>query len=215
MNDQQSVSLKALVYRGIMDQICEGNIAQDAVITEKQMIDMFGVSKSPVREALIQLCAENVLKNIPRFGYMVVPVTFKDIHDLTEMRIYLELGSLPSVLENITPVDIQELRRLNDLRHQDIESKTVGSAWNNNCEFHLRIAKSTQNAKLVEAVGQTLDVYRRAYAQAYMTAEKKLELMHAETMHDAIVEALERRDLQAAHEALREDIERLEACCLT
>ena len=60
------------------------------------------MSKSPVREALIELCKDNVLKSIPRVGYQVVPVTLKEILDLLEFRIDVETGNLRRLCQRIT-----------------------------------------------------------------------------------------------------------------
>ena len=208
------VSLKDLVYRGIIEQICSGELSPDAVITEKQMIETFGVSKSPVREALIQLCAENVLKSMPRFGYQVIQLTEKDIHDLTELRLYLELSSLTKVIEYITPAELAELRLQNERRQQQKESKTVWTAWNNNRDFHLLLVSCARNAQVTAAVDRAMNTYRRAYALAYTSQQEAVATIHSGNLHDVIVNALAQSDLTTARDALERDIKTLESSCL-
>lgn len=201
-----TVSLKDLVYRGIIEQICAGALLPGSVITEKQMIETFGVSKSPVREALIQLCAENVLQSMPRYGYQIVPVTAKDVRDLTELRLYLELSSLHKVLENITPAHLEELRAQNERRHQNVEAKTVWTAWNNNWDFHLQLISYAGNTQVTLALSRALTTYRRAYAMAYVSQREQMTAIHSGVLHDMVVNALEDRDLTAARNALEKDI---------
>ena len=55
MKNQKNISLKDSVYKQIVEMITTGELSADAIITESQMIEHFQVSKSPVREALIQL----------------------------------------------------------------------------------------------------------------------------------------------------------------
>ena len=201
-----AVSLKDLVYRGIIEQICTGALPPRSVITEKQMIETFGVSKSPVREALIQLCAENVLESMPRYGYPNIPVTAKDVQDLTELRLYLEVSSLHKVLENITPAQLEELRAQNERRHQNEESKTVWTAWNNNRDFHMQLISYAGNTQVTLALNRALTTYRRAYAMAYVSQREQMTAIHSGVLHDMVVNALEEHDLTAARNALGKDI---------
>ena len=70
-----SKPLTAKVYEAVYSDIINGSIKPGDIITEGLLIKQFGVSKSPVREALIALCNEDILRSIPRLGYMVVPIT--------------------------------------------------------------------------------------------------------------------------------------------
>ena len=87
----QKETLKERVYRGIYEAVTNGEYRPNDILTENQMIEKFGVSKSPVREALVELCKDGVLINIPRMGYQVRAVTLKEIMDILEFRV--ECGS--------------------------------------------------------------------------------------------------------------------------
>ena len=78
----QKETLKERVYRGIYEAVTNGEYKSNDILTENQMIEKFGVSKSPVREALVELCKDGVLINIPRMGYQVRAVTLKEIMDI-------------------------------------------------------------------------------------------------------------------------------------
>ena len=68
-------SLKDHVYNHIVDLIDGGTLADDHKISEQQICDALGVSRTPVREALIQLAADGYLENVPRKGFYVKRVT--------------------------------------------------------------------------------------------------------------------------------------------
>ena len=59
----QKETLKERVYRGIYEAVTNGEYRPNDILTENQMIEKFGVSKSPVREALVELCKDGVLIN--------------------------------------------------------------------------------------------------------------------------------------------------------
>ena len=85
-----SKPLTARVYDEVYSDIINGKYGSQDIITESALVEKYGVSKSPVREALIQLCNEDVVRVIPRLGYMVVQITPKEIRELAEMRTVLE-----------------------------------------------------------------------------------------------------------------------------
>lgn len=82
--------LTDLVYNKIYEEIISGELQAGDIITEKQIITRYGISRSPVREALISLCGENILCSIPRAGYQVVSFSHAEVKQLTEARLLLE-----------------------------------------------------------------------------------------------------------------------------
>ena len=95
-------NLKSKVYDDILRSIIKGEYAAEEIISEGMLIEKYNVSKSPVREALVQLCSENVLKNIPRCGYMVARLTRSDIDDILSYRTAFESGMLRQIIEEIS-----------------------------------------------------------------------------------------------------------------
>ena len=77
----------------ILDEITEGKYQQNDIITERELIEKYGVSKSPVREALIELCKEDVLESRPRMGYQIRPISIKEISDIVGAEDYTGDGS--------------------------------------------------------------------------------------------------------------------------
>ena len=65
----KAATIKSRIVEAVIQDIIDGRYSPNDIITEKELIERFNVSKSPVRDALIELCANEVLKNIPRYGY--------------------------------------------------------------------------------------------------------------------------------------------------
>ncbi|WRS26248.1 GntR family transcriptional regulator [Oscillospiraceae bacterium MB08-C2-2] len=198
-------SLKNYVYQQIVEKICAGELVPEVIFTEKQMIETFGVSKAPVREALVQLSHEGVLRCIPRCGYQVIQISAKNIHDLTELRLFLELSSLPNVLANLTEEKIREFKEMNKARLVDIETRDVWTAWNNNITFHLRLNECGGNAQVTAALERDLAACTRAYAQLFRE-QRQLVVSAREHFHDHIISSLERSELYTAQNCLKQDI---------
>ena len=200
-----SVSLKDTIYQSVVEMICSGQLTPNMIFTEQQLISHFQVSKSPVREALIQLCGEGVLRSIPRHGYQVVEISRQNVQDLTQLRMYLELGNLPQAMEHLTPERLLELKRQNDERRQPSNAKHIWDSWNRNSLFHMTLIEYGENAQVARVMKQVLATCTRAYAQSF-TAKKSLIAPSEDNQHDLIVRALELHDIYAAHEHLRRDI---------
>lgn len=206
MNTTSSkLSLKDTVYQQMMELICQGTVTPDTMFTENQLIAYFKVSKSPVREALIQLCHENILKSIPRCGYQIIPVSQKNVRDITELRLYLELSSIPKVMENLTHQNLEELKHLNQISVSHPDTKELGIAWHSNYQFHMTVIRIAGNEQVNNAMEQAMTICRRAYAQLY-SIKKEIIASNKLPFHDFMVQALEKHDMFSFYELLKQDI---------
>lgn len=203
MKTTPNISLKDSVYKQIVEMITHGQLPADTIITESKMIELFQVSKSPVREALLQLCHDDILVSIPRCGYQIVQITPQRVRDLIEMRLYLELSSLSKVMEHMTPERLAILKELNNLRHT--QPKTLWTAWNNNIQFHTTLTSFADNQIVTNTAEHTLNACLRAYAQLY-NVRNSVIAPNNNNFHDAIVHSLEEHDIYSTHEYLKKDI---------
>ena len=207
----KKATLKDHAYQQIIEMICNGKIQTGEIVTEKQLIEHFGFSKSPVREALIQLCHDGVLHSIPRCGYQVIQISAKDVRELTELRMDLELASLRRLIANPTEAHLEQLRELNRQRNRPAQEKDLWSAWDNNVQFHLCLLEGAGNAHALDVLRITLSTCTRAYAQLYFTRRDSIiSPRSTRHLHELIVNALESRNLETAQALLREDILRMQ-----
>ena len=144
-------TLKETVVEGIYREIEEGIYKPNDIIHEGEIMEKYAMSKSPVREALIELCKDNVLKSIPRVGYQVVPVTLKEILDLLEFRIDVETGNLRRLCQRITPEQIEDLRQLDTIT-KDNHERMVAIHWNRNTDFHLKLCEMGGNGYICDVI---------------------------------------------------------------
>lgn len=198
-------SLKDYAYRTIVEQICSGELRPDTIFTERQLIDLLNISKAPIREALVQLCHEEILRSIPRCGYQVIQVSRKNIRELTELRLFLEVSSLPHVLDHLNEDKIHQLKQMCEERLCCASPRTALTAWESNVKFHLALNACAENAQVTKALKRALSSSTRAYAQAYQDQPQLLSPPR-EIIHDNIIRALERSELYTAQSCLREDI---------
>lgn len=211
MGVNHSKPLTESVYRAVYGDIINGRITSEDILTERMLIEKLGVSKSPVREALIELCNEDILRAIPRLGYMVIQITPQEIRDLGEARISLELYLLERSFTSLTDGKIAELDALNQAH---IEDAGVRSApmdnWQRNMEFHLRLASLARNKVMYDLLEQVLRKLTRATTQHFMGYENgDLAERSSSSRHVELVRACEGSDLRHAKRILETDINAL------
>lgn len=195
------------VYRQVYLDIINGVILPDEFITESQLIERFGVSKSPVREALIMLCSENVLECIPRRGYRVVLICRDELKQIVETRQALELFMFERAFPKLTRQNLSRLRELND-SVWDAARMTTMQKWEHNIAFHLELASCAGNQYMLRILADTLRVNARAYT-LYSNYVKLQNAKAARDFHHKLISACEERDYEKAVKLLKSDTEEL------
>lgn len=200
----EKITLKETIYNQIYEDIIEGKYQPNDILTESAMIEKYKVSKSPVREAMIELCKDNVLHSLPRLGYQVVPITLKEVLDILEFRLDLELCALKKSFPRLKPSDIQELEKKAVLSPEEL-AQSVLPHWLRNQQFHLTLCELSRNDYTYGVLKDTLKKSSRYVSQYFSSAwERSSESNGA--YHIAIAKALELRDLELACEMLTKDI---------
>ena len=129
-------SLKEQVYDYLREQMERGEIRPGAVINMEDTSKELGVSKTPLRDALLQLEAENFVSILPRRGVVVNILTLEDIRSYYEILGALEGAALLSCFEKIKASDIQRLKVLNAKMFRAISGDDFNLYYQNNLKFH-------------------------------------------------------------------------------
>ena len=213
MTDKKNVfskSKKKLLSEKIHDEILEMIIKnatdEDMVLNEGRLMEVFHVSKAPVREALIKLCAEGVLQSVPRYGYLVIRQQEKDKREVSRMRILLELEALKEGYEEIIQYHLPELLQQIEGIDGAKQINDVWAIWEDNCEFHLQLASYSKNRLLLRYLQETMDRQKRIYAQQVWESQKTLKTTFHENSHKRIWQELSNHNLEQALQCLEKDI---------
>ena len=89
----------------MLRRIIVGEIAPGEVLTELDLANQFGTSRTPVREACIHLLKEGLLRTAPRRGYIVTELSLDDIRELYQLRLMLELPAAEFAAEAVLGKD--------------------------------------------------------------------------------------------------------------
>jgi DNA-binding GntR family transcriptional regulator len=201
------VTLKKHIYDRILERIVNKDYSVDYILKEKELSEQFGVSKAPVREALIELCKEDIVRSIPRAGYRIVRFTEKDIYEATELRLLLELAALDRLVSARTDI-LQSLSRLveESHSHQEDEAVSLDTWWDNNIRFHVALSAAADNSLLTATLETVLQRLKRAVAQLFLNAPSENYRHFMPGTHGSLLQAIEKGDKKEVRKLLSQDI---------
>lgn len=199
-------SLSQQVYDGIVEEIIRGKIDQDAIFTEKMFIHKFGISKSPVREALIRLCSDDILISIPRVGYRVKIVDQAYLRGIIQFRFQVEPAYLDTYFHYITKEDIARIEKSIVVMDKHTLN-TPAEYWRKTSVFHLKLAYSYRDKFFYDMLSNILNkqliTFSKLYWNNWSTAvDSKLSDNHA-----GILQEIKNGDRLKAVELLKKDIQ--------
>ena len=111
---QSGDPLRIQVFNTLEDAILNGSYKEGDSLNELRLSKSLGVSRTPVREALMQLELEGLVKNIPNKGAVVVGVSEQDVEDIYEIRIRTEMVDLYKMLHRLCAEKITDERRTDE-----------------------------------------------------------------------------------------------------
>jgi DNA-binding GntR family transcriptional regulator len=186
-------SLAEQAYLRLRQEILVCTLAPGQVVTERELAGRYEMSKTPVREALTQVCHDGLVQRLPGRGYMVAPITVKDLRDLFGMRLILEVAAAERAAREPSPALVAELRMLSSISYDPEDPQSHVQFLNGNRIFHLTLAHGAGNRRLTLALeGLLLELDRSFYLGLRLrdsSGEMKRE-------HEEVVDALEAGDVE-------------------
>lgn len=129
-------SLKEQVYEYLRDQMQKGKLLPGSLINLDETSRKLGVSRTPLRDALLQLEMENFVSIIPRRGIVVKQLTLKDIQEYYEIIGSLESQAVLTAMSFIKAMDVKKMKDLNDEMEQAISEENFNRYYKKNLRFH-------------------------------------------------------------------------------
>lgn len=198
----EKVPLMENIYSKLKEDIINLEYRQGIIIGEKELAEKYGVSKTPVREALNRLCLEGYIDKFPNKGYMVKGFTFDDLQSIFQYRGILECAAVELAIEKATDQEISALRNIKRVEEygSDVD---VARIYNDiNHRFHTLIALLSKNPYLVEELDNVLNQTRRILLMDVRT----YDISALTESHLSIVDAIEKREVETARELMKEHI---------
>ncbi|MCG8561842.1 MAG: GntR family transcriptional regulator [Hyphomicrobiales bacterium] len=175
----------------LRQMIIHGDLEPGDKVPEKDLCDRFGVSRTPLREALKVLASEGLVTLTPNRGAMVSEVTLADLEEAFPVMGALEALSGEMACAHITDAEIAEIRSLHQAMVEHHERGDLSAYFRLNQQIHEALLDAARNQTLATAYRGLAGRIRRARYIANISADRWAE---AVAEHEQILEALEARD---------------------
>ena len=200
-------SMVDLAYAGIRNLILTEEIRPGSLLSENQLAEYLHMSRTPVREAIRRLQAEGLLESIKGAGTFLKPISAKDVRDVYQIRILLELAACETAIVKITDAEIEEERKLlKDLlkRHaagEEIDRMEFSRLDGN---IHDMIINKSDNSYIKSLVKQ---IYFNVDRFRIISFKVSLNLVASTEQHLDLLDCIQERNLEKLKEHLKKHLE--------
>jgi DNA-binding GntR family transcriptional regulator len=196
------------VYRTLRDAIFDGRLQPDQRLTQIPLSEHLGISRTPVREALLRLSQEGLVRAVSFRGFAVSPTSSREIFDVYAVRLPLELAGARPAVGKHTAAQLAELRANCEATRRATSAASVAEVFDLNRAFHMGLIAPCENQILIRMLDQlwSLPSSLRVLHQQ-IAVEDNTVLRRSIVEHEAILEALEAKDVELVAERLTAHLE--------
>ena len=197
---KRAKSYKIQAYENIKHLIIERKLKQNVIYSEQMMADQFGISRTPIREALTQLEAEGFTQTLPCKGFQIRKLTVSDVSEIFQMRIAIEsycASALAKKSENLNAqAYIQKAKIHLDRCKEDFNRK-------DDIDFHEEIVKSSGNKLMISAFDEMRAKTDYVWSDIVISKNRDQEIINE---HEAVFDAIASGDSEAAYRAVEDHL---------
>ncbi len=182
------------------DEILAGRLAPGSRLEEPALAERFGVSRTPIREALLQLAAAGLIEHRAPRGSFVAEIGPRRLIEMFEVMAEFEALAARGTARRASPEAIAEIRALHEACAAPATAGDVDAYYYGNERFHAAIRAACGNAFLIEQAEQ-LQRRLKPYRRHQLRARGRIARSNEE--HAAILAGIEAGDAEAAAQAMR------------
>ena len=204
---ERTETLKAQAYRNIRDLLVSGELKFERIYSANQLAEMLRVSRTPVREALLQLASEGWLSPLQSRGFKLRKFNEKEINDFFEVRLMIEIYVIERLVGSIEQNDLVALEdSLKQMVRCTHRGDTLGFL-NADKAFHMNLVYKYKN-QLLESIMNNIRNLISILGEKALSRFGRAEEVVRE--HQEILEALRKRDPKEAANAIRRHLDNTE-----
>ncbi len=203
----RSRSLKERAYDKLKKLILTGSLEQGTLYNERRLAEALGVSRTPVREALLELSQEGMVTFVPGRGVEVRKFTAKQVKEVFEIRRIIEGHIIKEITKKLTSEDIKKLDQ-NITRQESLAGKDKRHEFiEYDKRFHLYLASKTGN-KQIEAI--LINLGDQIHLMGIRAVEDISRMNQVTQEHQRILVSLRERNARNAYKAFIKHLENTE-----
>jgi len=202
----ETIMNKEEAYEELRVRIITNRVAPGEILKEKDLMAQLAIGRSPLREILFRLQEENLIKPLPRLGYMVTTLDIFEVRDLVELRRELEGYAGYLAAQRITNGQLENLRTMmREAETETAETKDVSNITEYfDTRFHSLLYQAAGNQKLVKVLQDLHIVMLRIWFHVGLDA---IGFAHQAQNFYEVLEALEQKDPEKARTAMEDHVD--------
>jgi len=193
-------NLSIQIYKILRQKIVKGDFYPGMRIQDENLTKEFGVSRTPIRDALYLLEKNGLIKIIPRKGAFIIRLTRQEIVDTFDLREGLEGISAYLAAQRVSIENLNRVKETVEKRLENIKSLEMDPYYPPDIDFHKTIAESSGNSKLMEHL---TSIYDQILTLRMSSASQKGRAKAAAEEHMEIYEMLRQRNPEGAEKYMR------------
>jgi DNA-binding GntR family transcriptional regulator len=197
-------TMPSAISTKLRDAVLSGAYRSGVQLRQDALAAEFGVSRIPVREALLQLEAEGLVQIVPHKGAVVTGLSQAEVKDIFELRLLLEVRLLRRSVPHLTTEDFDELGQVQRSFGEAIRMKDAGRWAALNAQLHMVLYRRADLPRTTTIVANLLTASER-YTRIQLTA--KAAWQRAQSEHGELIELCRKRDTDTACALLARHIE--------
>jgi DNA-binding GntR family transcriptional regulator len=196
-------SLRDRAYEHLVRMITRLELAPEAVLVERELMNQLDVGRTPLREALQRLAVEGLVTHRPNRGMFVAGIGAADVQEIYEFRTLIDGTAVSLAASRATSAQIETLAELHTALVQAAAADDIDRYVIINRAFHETIAAAARNKLLAEVVPRIFNLHLRLWFYISSRTGRWHDLAQAhQEMTRAVVDGLKRRDGHAARVAM-------------
>jgi len=193
------IDLARKAYQGIRQMLFYNDITPGQKIKYQDLANKIGVSITPVIHALKWLEFKNIVRHEPNRGYFVNEVSLKEIKEIYDTRLLLEVSLVPEIVKNVDDLSLQKLKQAQIAYHDAVDGENYYNRLTMDIKFHLHLASISQSQIKLKMLQELFDMLLLKYTRNLVL----LGIMHSSlSEYDQIFQCLESKDTDSLEKAL-------------
>ena len=202
MKIEKKITLSQTAFQSLKKMIVTSELSPGERISEKDLCSMLSLSRTPIREALFRLQAENLIDYHDRSGIYVKEISFKSVRDYFEALLIIEIAVAQIVPLKISRKELKNLEECNQRVNNAIDKNNYLEVTTLNSNFHRYIAQISENMHIITFEERLQNEGQRLAFLCYskeVSPDKPLEnhFQKVKEQHEKIITDLRNRDVES------------------
>ena len=197
---EKPAPLSTIAYNALRESILSFHLEQGTIYNEVAVSQNLGLSRTPVREALLKLAAQGMVTFLPRKGFIVTSYTLEDVEEIFELRGMIETSVARKVARSITPASLDTLISYISIQKKAAREKDHYQFMISDREFHNYFFKLANNSRLLTITDNFQDMCHLMGTNVLRDETNYKKTIHE---HEQIVSALKAHDPENAEKTVK------------